>query len=211
MISIKINWLIYRNKITSKGKFYMYLGALIIGMQNKNQIVFGKEIKLSGCLSVAKKGKIILGDYTMMGRRAVIQAHDRIEIGRFGYIGPESWIQDSNNHSIYAKDRMTDTLGADRGIDGTNAVTKPIKIGNHVFIGRRAMVLKGVSIGDRSMVAAYAVVTHDVPPDVIVAGNPAKVVKQIDQEPVNPDEIMNPEKIMDMSKEEILKWLKKNK
>lgn len=187
----------------------MHLGALIIGIHNKDQIVLGKEVKLSGCLSVGKKGKITLGDYTMMGRKSMIQAHNKIEIGRFGFIGPESWIQDSNNHSIYAKDRIVDTLGADKGIDGTNTVTKPIKIGNHVFIGRRAMILKGVTIGDRSIVAAGAIVTHDVPEDVIVAGNPAKVVKKIDQEPMNPDEMLDLEELQKLSAKEMLKRLRK--
>lgn len=192
MISRKINWLIYRNQVTFKGKAYLNFGTLMIGMNKKNQIVLGKNVDLYGCLSVGKKGKIIIGDYTLMGRKAMIQALAKIEIGKFGYIGPESWIQDSNNHSIYAKDRMQDTLGT----DGLNAVNKPVKIGNHVWIGRRAMIFKGVTIGDRSIVAAGAVVTHDVPEDVVVAGNPAKIVKHIDQEPINPDENMSQEELV---------------
>lgn len=198
MIARKINWLIYRNQVTLKGKAYLNFGALIIGMHKKDQIVLGKNIDLYGCLSVGKKGKIIIGDYTGMGRRAVIQALDKVEIGRFGYIAPDVLIFDSNHHSIYARDRMIDALGAEKGIYARNVATKPIKIGNHVWIGRRAMILKGVTIGDRSIVGANAVVTHDVPSDVVVAGNPAKIVKHIDQEPINPDEIVSPDEITRM-------------
>lgn len=209
ILSRKINWFIYRNKVTFKGNAFLNFGALIIGMDNKNQIILGKNVDLYGCLSVGEKGKIVIGDYTGMGRRALIQALDSVEIGRFGYIGPDVLIFDSNHHSIYARDRMIDTLGSEKGVHGANVVTKPIKIGNHVWIGRRAMIFKGVVIGDRSIVGANAVVTHDVPPDTVVAGNPARVVKQIDQEPINPDEVIHPDEISKMSKEEIIKWSKK--
>lgn len=198
MISRKINWFIYKNKITFKGKAYLNYGTLILGMNNKSQITLGKNVDLYCCLSVGKNGKIIIGDYTGIGRRVVIQAIDKIEIGKFGYIAPDVLILDSNHHSIYARDRMIDTFGAEKGIFSENVATKPIKIGNHVWIGRRAMILKGVTIGDRSIIGANAVVTHDVPPDVVVAGNPAKIVKHIDQTPKNPDEIITPEEITNM-------------
>lgn len=54
--------------------------------------------------------------------------------------------------------------------------TKPIKIGNHVWIGTRVTILKGVTVGDNAIIAAGAVVTHDVPANSIVAGVPAKVI-----------------------------------
>lgn len=57
-------------------------------------------------------------------------------------------------------------------------IAKEIQIGNHVWIGNRAMVLKGVKIGDGSIIAAGAIVTRDVPSGCIVAGVPAKIVKQ---------------------------------
>lgn len=210
MISRKINWLIYRNKVTFKGNAYLNFGLLIIGMSNKNQIVLGKNVDLYGCLSVGKNGKIAIGDYTGMGRRALIQALDKVEIGRFGYIAPDVLILDSNHHSIYAKDRMIDAIGAEKGIFSENVATKPIKIGNHVWIGRRAMILKGVTIGDRSIIGANSVVTHDVPEDVVVAGSPARIVKKINQKTVNPDEEISVGKLMKMNRKELLKWAKKH-
>jgi len=60
------------------------------------------------------------------------------------------------------------------GLDGNPPVEKPVKIGNHVWIGMRAMILKGVTVGDNSIVGAMAVVTKDVEPNTIVAGNPAR-------------------------------------
>lgn len=192
MASRKINWFIYKNKINSDGKVIMNFGSGIIGMANRNQIKIGKNVRLSGWLTVMKNGKITIGDYTLIGPKTVIQAWSHIEIGSYTMISPEVWIQDNNSHSIYAEDRFIDIIGSrdfnETGVDNTNAVEKPIKIGSHVWIGRRSMIMKGVTIGDRSVVAACSVVTHDVPSDTVVAGNPAKVVKQIDQKHINPDE-----------------------
>ena len=56
--------------------------------------------------------------------------------------------------------------------------TRPLTIGDHVWIGTGAMVLGGVTIGDGAVVAAGSVVTKDVPGKVIVAGNPARVVRE---------------------------------
>ena len=59
------------------------------------------------------------------------------------------------------------------------AVRKPINIGNNVWTGMNSLILKGVSIGENSIIAAHSVVTKDVPDNVIVGGNPAKILKQL--------------------------------
>ena len=56
---------------------------------------------------------------------------------------------------------------------------RPIRIGDDVWIGGGAIVLPGVTIGDRSVIAAGSVVTRDVPPDTLVAGNPARPLRQL--------------------------------
>ena len=58
---------------------------------------------------------------------------------------------------------------------------KPIHIGKRVWIGSGSILLPGITIGDNSVVGAGSVVTKDVPPNVIVAGNPAKFIKNIDK------------------------------
>ena len=65
------------------------------------------------------------------------------------------------------------------GVTFTADNVLPVTIGNDVWIGHGAVILKGVRIGDRSVVGARAVVTRDVPADTVVAGNPARVVKSL--------------------------------
>jgi acetyltransferase-like isoleucine patch superfamily enzyme len=60
-------------------------------------------------------------------------------------------------------------------------VIAPIDVGNDVFIGANVILLPGVSVGDRAVVGAGAVVTRDVPPAVVVAGNPARVIKTLEE------------------------------
>jgi serine acetyltransferase len=96
-----------------------------------------------------------------------ISASDEIVIGDGVMMANGTYITDSDWHSVY------DRTARDE------AVT-PVHIGNNVWLGDHATVLKGVTIGENSVVAARSVVTRDVPANVIVAGNPARVVKKLD-------------------------------
>lgn len=184
MAAREIQWMLYRNKVHAKGKVFMNIGAGILGNKNPDQIEFGICVRLSGWLTVLGNGRITVGDYSLIGSRSVIQAWERVAIGSYVMISPDVWIQDNNSHSIHAQDRLIDILGSrdfnSVNIDTTNALTKPIVIGDHVWIGRRAIILKGVTIGDRAVIAAGSVVSQDVPADTVVAGNPAKIVKKIE-------------------------------
>lgn len=189
MFMRELNWLLYKHNITSQGKVIMNFGACIIGQSHIDQVVLGKNVRLSGLLTILKDGTIIVGDYSIIGPRTVIQSWNNVTIGSYCMISPDVWMQDNNSHSIYAQDRLINNLGSkdfnQTSIGLQHVISRPIHIGDHVWIGRRSIILKGVTIGDRAIVAAGAVVTHDVPADTIVAGNPAKVVKTIHPNRVN--------------------------
>lgn len=78
---------------------------------------------------------------------------------------------DTDAHSLNYFDRR------DGDVDMSNRVDRPIVIEDDVLIGAYAIVLKGVTIGARSVIGAGSVVTKDVPADCVAAGNPAKVIK----------------------------------
>jgi len=94
---------------------------------------------------------------------ARIHCFDRISIGVGVYLGEEVFIRDSDGHEIVGTEKP---------------MTLPIVIKDHVWIGARVTIVKGVTIGEGAVVAAGAVVTKDIPPHTMVAGVPAKVVKE---------------------------------
>lgn len=103
-----------------------------------------------------------------MNHECVIDCFDSISIGHHVAISERVVLRDSDNHVI------NDVKGFE--LDKP-VVTAPIVIGDHVWIGMNVIVLKGVTIGEGSIVAAGSVVNKDVPPHCLVAGVPAKVVK----------------------------------
>lgn len=112
--------------------------------------------------------RIFIGAHTRI-QGGCIHAWESVTIGRRCLIAANTQIVDSNGHESSFDDvdaRIHTTGGA-----------RPVQIGDSVWIGANAIVLPGVNIGRGSIVAAGSVVTQDVPPMVVVAGNPAKIVK----------------------------------
>lgn len=101
---------------------------------------------------------------------SVIYAQRHIRIGARVLIGAGCAIYDYDFHSLNAEDRRH---GA------TNAAAAPVEIENDVWLGARVMVLKGVRIGEGSVIGAGSVVTGDIPPRVLAAGVPARVVREL--------------------------------
>lgn len=111
----------------------------------------GTDVRVAGTLSLGS-------GYAADGVH--IDCHQAVTIGHGVAIAKEAVIMDTDHHMITNR-----------------AMTAPVTIGDHVWIGARAIVLKGVTIGDGAIVAAGAVVTRDVPARTIVAGNPARAVR----------------------------------
>ncbi|HEY9175929.1 MAG TPA: DapH/DapD/GlmU-related protein [Verrucomicrobiae bacterium] len=95
-------------------------------------------------------------------------ANERIVIGDGCQIGDQVAIYDCDFHEINPATR-----------NRSCGPTQPVSVGNNVWLGSRVMVLKGVNIGDNSVVAAMSVVTKSIPPNSVAAGVPAKVVRSL--------------------------------
>lgn len=112
--------------------------------------------------------EIILGAGVGLSSTSVCAAR-RVEIGEGTFVGAEAMIFDNDFHA---------PIGEWNWGDAAPDNPQPVIIGRGVFIGARAIILKGVTIGDRAIVGAGAVVTKDVPARQTAAGNPARIVSQ---------------------------------
>ncbi len=119
------------------------------------------------------EGKLIIGANVGMSSIAIICNYN-ILIGDNVTIGGNTVIYDSDFHSIRPKIRM------DKRSDKKHAVKLKVIIEDNVFIGAHSTILKGVTIGKNSVIGACSVVTKNIPPNEIWAGNPAKFIKFLD-------------------------------
>jgi maltose O-acetyltransferase len=152
----------------------------------------GARVRLWGRPAVVSAGRIVVGERTQLystvarlelaagpgatleiGPRGfvnygtTISASQHVRIGERSLIGTFVVIMDNDFHRLEPERRLE------------RPPSKPVTIGDNVWIGARAIVLPGVTIGDHSAVAAGSVVAHDVPPRTLVAGVPARVVREL--------------------------------
>jgi acetyltransferase-like isoleucine patch superfamily enzyme len=124
------------------------------------------KVRLSIWPEEKNKGHIRIGSYCMICPAVRISSASRIDIGDNCMIASRTYITDCDWHDIY-----------NRVAIGRSA---PVRIASNVWIGDSAIIGKGVSLGENSIIGAGAVVVDDIPANTIAAGNPARVVKQLD-------------------------------
>lgn len=157
----------------------------IVNTGVRENVVIGDHGCCFGIFQALCSGKIIVGDNIYIGSGTYIQSKEKITIGNNVIISNNVLICDNNNHPTSPQKRvllsecenyMTDELWTWK-----YANSKPVIIEDNVWIGRNAVIMKGVTIGKGSIVGLGAIVTHNVPEYCVVAGNPAKVVKKLQQ------------------------------
>ncbi len=113
-----------------------------------------------------------IGNHSHLGNNLLIMVAKRIEIGDHCLIANDVTIADNDGHPL-------DPLKRLQYLPPEPDACREVIIGNNVWIGKGSIILKGVTIGDGAIVAAGSVVTKDVPPYTVAAGNPARVVKHL--------------------------------
>ena len=147
-------------------------------------VVLGDHVSCyAGCsFAIGVNGSCSVGNFTLMNG-ALVMAEERIEIGSHCLISWNVGIADSDFHPLAPAQRIIDAHALapffkDRP-PRPKLRTAPVIISDNVWIGMNAIILKGVSIGENSVVAAGAVVTKSVPANTVVAGTPAVSVREL--------------------------------
>lgn len=149
------------------------------------KVTIGADCIINSRISFDREGaSFTCGDRCYIGASHMVAA-DSIRMGDDVVISWGVTIVDHNSHAVDWKDRASDVLDWAGGRKDWSAVRiAPVTIHDKVWIGFNAIILKGVTIGEAAVVAAGAVVTRDVAPYTIVAGNPAQPIRTLSkQEP----------------------------
>lgn len=165
------------------GKGWWFLGSPKILKHRASQMEFGDHLQLRSTLISNPLGPnhpVILCTW-QAGARLVVGSHfgmtggticcaDSITIGDHVTVGANTTIVDTDFHPLDPVDRK---------MHPAEAKTAPIVIEDGVFIGMNCLILKGVTIGKGSVIGAGSVVTKSIPPGVVAAGNPARVIRTL--------------------------------
>ena len=176
--SLRFFWYepLFRSQCHSVGdRFSMEQLPYLVG---RGQILIGSNVRFSGKPSFAFNARhcpsplLTIGDHCFLGHNCAITVAQQVKIGNHCLIAGGVRISDFDGHPIDAAERR-------RGVTSPSDRVVPVTIGDDVWLGHSAVILKGVTIGDRAIVGARSVVTGDVDADTVVAGNPARVVKSL--------------------------------
>jgi maltose O-acetyltransferase len=164
-------------KLSMLGKYYL---AVPLRCDGAGSVTIGKHVSLgfakapklgSGLILLQARNKlssITIGDRTVTSNNISIISCLEVTIGEDCQIGDQVAIYDCDFHEI-SPEKRTKTAGE----------IIPVKIGKNVWLGSRVMVLKGVTIGEHSVIAAGSIVTKSIPVRCLAAGVPAVVIRKI--------------------------------
>jgi acetyltransferase-like isoleucine patch superfamily enzyme len=158
-------------------------GVYIHWVQGKGDIILGDDVLVDGkctfsfAARFAARPTLIVGDHTEIGHNCRFSIGKQITIGRYCHVASDVWLLDSSGHPSDPEARLA-------GLPPSAEEVRPVVVEDNVWIGSRSVIFPGVTIGQGSIVSAASVVTTDVPPYTLVAGNPARKVRSLAARPV---------------------------
>ena len=142
-------------------------------------LLVGSNCTLDGVhFAIGREGRVTIGDYCFF-TNAVLLCELELRIGNYVVIGWNATIADTDFHPLAPAERVADALACSplgKGRPRPPIAKERVTIGDDVWIGPNATILKGVTIGAGAFIEAGSLVTRDVPPGARVLGNPAQVI-----------------------------------
>jgi len=182
---------LWRRLFTAAGRHWHTTGLLFLGRNlelevgRKGTIEFGRFVWIGDKTKIrCHEGRVEIGQKTVMGQECTISAYQRVRIGEQCVIADRAMFIDFD-HGV---------VEVERPIRQQGIYKRDVEVGSNVWIGYGACILRGVRVGDNSIVGTNSVVTKDVPANAVVAGIPARVIRMREApqrlrwpDPVEPD------------------------
>jgi acetyltransferase-like isoleucine patch superfamily enzyme len=182
--------LVVRRFLTPTGRRMALDGMLFLGrgvqlqIGTRARVRFGRWVWIGhGTKIRCHEGVVRIGDKTVLGQECTISAYQHVSIGEQCIVADRVMLIDFD-HNVAEVERPIRVQGIYK---------RDVRVGNNVWIGYGAQILRGVSVGDNAIIGASAVVTRDVPANAVVAGVPARVIRMREapatlrwREPVEP-------------------------
>ena len=166
--------LLWRRFLTPTGRRMSLDGMLFLGSGVKLQIGrsarirFGRWVWIGhGTKIRCHEGEVRIGDKTVLGQECTISAYQHVSIGEQCIVADRVMMIDFD-HNV---------AEVERPIRRQGIYKRDVRVGNNVWIGYGAQILRGATVGDNAIVGASAIVTRDVPANAVVAGSPARVIR----------------------------------
>jgi acetyltransferase-like isoleucine patch superfamily enzyme len=183
--------------LRSKGMLNLKYGRLVVRLLRRRYLTtYGRRIGLDGVafvgkrvtIQIGRKGRVNLGRWSWIGDGTKIRCHEGVvDIGAKTVLGQECTISAYQHVSIGRECVVADRVMLIDFDHGMVEVERPIRlqgiykrdvrVGNNVWIGYGACILRGVTVGDNAVIGTNSVVTKDVPPNAVVGGVPARVIR----------------------------------
>lgn len=139
-------------------------------VSGSGEVVLGEGVSLNGTivpieLVTYESGRIEIGEHTFINYGSSIAARVSVKIGSYCHLGHYLFVMDNNQHDVVRHSELPPS--------------EPVVIEDNVWIGSKVVILPGVRIGTRAVIGAGSIVTRDVPPRCVAAGNPARVIRHL--------------------------------
>jgi acetyltransferase-like isoleucine patch superfamily enzyme len=180
LIRAEALWLRFRDVGTISDDALLGVDAWPINLTgDRSRLMIGASTVVRGVVRVERQGRIHIGDYCYVGDDVIISAHVGINIEPDVLIAHGVQIFDNVSHPVNAVERARHYRAILMGQAYEPEISaSQVTIEHNAWIGMNSIVMRGVRVGARSIVAAGSVVVDDVPPDTTVSGNPARPISQ---------------------------------